>query len=69
MVLGILYPFINDLGESAMKKTINRLLPILFAGMIFYSGCAKQEVVKNDEPLVPAVAKSAAASAQKTVVS
>lgn len=52
-----------------MKKTINRLLPILFAGMFFYAGCAKQEVVKNDEPLVPAVTKSTAASAQKTVVS
>ena len=52
-----------------MRKSINRLLPILFAGMFFYTGCAKQGVVKNDEPLVPAVTKSTATSAQKTVIS
>jgi peptidoglycan-associated lipoprotein len=37
-----------------MKRSINRLLPVLCAGMFVYGGCASQEVVKNDEPLVPA---------------
>jgi len=37
-----------------MKRSINRLLPVLCAGMFVYGGCATQEVVKNDEPLIPA---------------
>jgi len=39
-----------------MKRSIYRLLPVLFAGMFVYSGCANQEVVKSDEPLIPAAA-------------
>ena len=70
---GVVYPFNNDIGEKLMKRSISRLLPILFAGMFVYAGCAKQEVVKKDEPLVPAVVKQAeiappqtASSVQKT---
>lgn len=40
-----------------MKRPINRLLPVLFAGMLAYSGCAKQGVIKNDAPIVPVVTK------------
>ncbi|MBT0666452.1 peptidoglycan-associated lipoprotein Pal [Geobacter pelophilus] len=35
-----------------MNKSVNQLVTILFAGMFLYTGCAKQEVVKKDEPLV-----------------
>lgn len=42
-----------------MNKSIHRLLPIVFAGMFVYAGCAKQEVVKKDEPLVPVTTKVA----------
>lgn len=38
-----------------MERSINRLLPIVFAGMFMYVGCAKQDIVKKDEPIVPAV--------------
>ena len=41
-----------------MKRFINLLLPVLFAGMFVYAGCAKQEVVKKDEPVVPVEAKA-----------
>jgi len=40
-----------------MKRSVNRLLPVIFAGMFVYAGCANQEVVKRDEPLVPATTK------------
>ena len=36
-----------------MKISINRLLPVLVAGTLVYAGCAKQEIVKKDQPLVP----------------
>ncbi len=39
-----------------MKRTATRLLPLLFLGMLMHSGCAKQELVKKDEPIVPAAA-------------
>ena len=40
-----------------MKRTINRLLPVIFAGfLIMNAGCAKHEAIKADEPLVPAAA-------------
>lgn len=42
-----------------MKRTIIRLMPVLFAGMFVYGGCARQEVVKKDEPLAAPVAKAA----------
>ena len=48
-----------------MKRSINRLLPILLAGMFVYAGCAKQEVVKKDESLVPAVEKPAGTASLK----
>lgn len=37
-----------------MKKFISRLLPVLCAGMFVYTGCAKQDVVRSEEPLAPA---------------
>ena len=36
-----------------MKRFNNLFLPVLFAGMFAYAGCAKQEVVKSGEPVVP----------------
>ncbi|NVN98034.1 MAG: peptidoglycan-associated lipoprotein Pal [Geobacteraceae bacterium] len=42
-----------------MKRSINRLMPILFAGLFLYSGCAKQGVVKSDPPIAPVAAKPA----------
>lgn len=45
-----------------MKKTINRLVPLLFVGMCVYTGCAKQEVVKSDNPLPPAMSQGIAGS-------
>lgn len=42
-----------------MKKSIIRLMPILFAGMLVSSGCAKIGVIKNENPLVPAAADPA----------
>ena len=41
-----------------MKKTICRLLPVVCAGLFVVSGCAKEEVVRKDEPLAPAVART-----------
>ena len=52
-----------------MKSSISRLMPVLLVGMFVYSGCAKQGVVKNDEPLVPVVAKSVEAAPQKNAAS
>ncbi len=52
-----------------MNLSINRLLPVLFAGMFVYAGCAKQSVVKQDEPLVPAAVKTAASTSANQVVS
>jgi len=37
-----------------MKRSMNRLLPVLCVGMLVYTGCANQEVVKSDESLAPA---------------
>jgi peptidoglycan-associated lipoprotein len=59
MVSGDLYQFINHIGENTMNKSINRLMPILFAGLFLYAGCAKQGVVKNDTSIVPVAAKPA----------
>lgn len=42
-----------------MKRTAKRLLPLLFLGMLMHTGCAKQELVKKDEPLVPPPAAKA----------
>lgn len=42
-----------------MKKSIIRLMPILFAGMLVSSGCAKTGAIKNEQPLVQAAAKPA----------
>jgi peptidoglycan-associated lipoprotein len=54
-----------------MKISSIRLLPIVCAVMIMYSGCAKQELVKKDEPLVAPVAakpsQGAATPSGKTV--
>ncbi len=53
-----------------MKRSMNRLLPILFAGMFIYSGCAKQGIVKNDASIVPVLAKPAETiTAKKTQTS
>ena len=52
-----------------MKMTTIRLLPILFAGMFMYAGCAKQELVKKDESLAPAVTKPAESTTHKPAVS
>lgn len=38
-----------------MNKSINRLVTILFASMFLYAGCAKQEVIKKDEPIISPV--------------
>jgi peptidoglycan-associated lipoprotein len=44
-----------------MKMTINRLLPVVFAGLLLMNaGCAKHEVIKQDESLVPAASKPTA---------
>lgn len=39
-----------------MKISSIRLLPVVCALMFMYSGCAKQELVKKDEPLVAPIA-------------
>ncbi|GFE56658.1 peptidoglycan-associated lipoprotein Pal [Geobacter sp. AOG1] len=52
-----------------MKRTMNRFLPVVFAGMFLYAGCAKQEIVKKDEPISPAAAKPAATAPQKPTTS
>ncbi len=36
-----------------MKRSVNRLLPVLCVGMFVYTGCAKQDVVTSGEPLAP----------------
>ncbi|MBT1072672.1 peptidoglycan-associated lipoprotein Pal [Pelotalea chapellei] len=36
-----------------MKESINQLLLIFFAGMFLFAGCATQDVVKKEEPIVP----------------
>ncbi|MBT1070356.1 peptidoglycan-associated lipoprotein Pal [Pelotalea chapellei] len=36
-----------------MERSINRLLPVVFAGMFMFAGCATQDVVKKEEPIVP----------------
>jgi peptidoglycan-associated lipoprotein len=42
-----------------MKRTINRLLPVVFAGLLFMNaGCAKHELIKQDAPFVPAASKA-----------
>ena len=51
-----------------MKRSINRLLPILFAGMLVYTGCAKQGVVNRDEPIVPTAVKQAEIAPLKPAV-
>lgn len=52
-----------------MKRSISRLMPVVLAGMFVYSGCAKQGVVKSDEPLVPVAAKSVETAPQKSATS
>lgn len=52
-----------------MKKTMRRWLPVLFAGMFLYAGCAKQEVVKKEEPVSPAAVKTPAPAAEKPAAS
>lgn len=52
-----------------MNRTTLRLLPIIFAGMFTYAGCAKQELVKKEEPLAPAGAKPAESTTNKPAVS
>ncbi|HBG04328.1 MAG: hypothetical protein A2075_17710 [Geobacteraceae bacterium GWC2_58_44] len=42
-----------------MKRNLNRLMPILLAGMFVYGGCAKQDVVKKDASLASSVTKPA----------
>ena len=41
-----------------MKRTAKRILPLLFVGMLMHTGCAKQELVKKDEPLAPPAARA-----------
>ena len=42
-----------------MKRIINRLLPVLFAGLLFMNaGCAKHKLIKQDAPFVPAASKA-----------
>ncbi|TWJ16685.1 peptidoglycan-associated lipoprotein Pal [Geobacter argillaceus] len=53
-----------------MKIFSIRLLPVVCALMFMYSGCAKQELVKKDEPLVAPIAatpKQGAATAGKPI--
>lgn len=42
-----------------MNATTKGLFPFLLIGMFAYAGCAKHELVKKDEGLVPATAKQA----------
>ena len=49
-----------------MKRITKRLMPILFAGIFMYSGCAKQEIVKKDEPLASSVANPAKTAPSKS---
>lgn len=49
-----------------MKRIIKRLMPVLFAGMFMYSGCAKQEIVRKDEPLASSVANPAKTAPSKS---
>lgn len=48
-----------------MHKNFKRLLPVLCAGMLTYSGCSKQQTVKVDQALAPSATASAAASTAK----
>jgi peptidoglycan-associated lipoprotein len=38
-----------------MKICVKSLTPLLFLAMLTYTGCAKQEVVRKDDPIAPAV--------------
>lgn len=42
-----------------MNRNINRLMPILLAGIFMYSGCAKQDIVKKDDSLASSALKPA----------
>ncbi|UFS70929.1 peptidoglycan-associated lipoprotein Pal [Geomonas sp. RF6] len=46
-----------------MNATSKWLLPFLLVGTFTYAGCAKEEVVKKDEPLAPAAAVKPAPAA------
>lgn len=48
-----------------MKRSINRLMPILVAGLFLYSGCAKQGVVKSDTSIDTVATKPAEAITAK----
>jgi len=52
-----------------MKSNFHRLMPILLAGMFVYSGCAKQEIVKKDQPLASSLSKPAEVAASKPQLS
>ena len=38
-----------------MKIRVTSLAPLLFLAMLTYTGCAKQELVRKDEPMAPAM--------------
>jgi len=42
-----------------MKRSVSRLMPIVFAGMFLFASCATHNVVKKDESIVPSAAKPA----------
>lgn len=48
-----------------MKRNINRLMPILLAGIFMCSGCAKQDIVKKDDSLASSALKPAETAQSK----
>ncbi|QWV92953.1 peptidoglycan-associated lipoprotein Pal [Geomonas oryzisoli] len=47
-----------------MKKTLKRLAPVLCTGVFIFSGCAKQQAVKSDQPVAPSATTQQAAPAK-----
>ncbi|UFS69991.1 peptidoglycan-associated lipoprotein Pal [Geomonas sp. RF6] len=41
-----------------MKKSIYRFLPVLLVATLAFAGCAKQQVIKKDEPLPTSVTRN-----------
>jgi len=49
-----------------MRKSINRFLPVACVGLFLFAGCANQDVIRKDEGVAPAVAKTETTAAPKT---
>lgn len=56
-------------GENIMKRSISRLLPIICAGLLVSAGCAKKDLVKQEEPVAPAMAAATVKKADPAIVS